>query len=176
MCQFVSLVVTVFNFVMAIFPLLGLGTLFYGAVMWATASSEPQKLEQAKKTLTYGVIGFILGLSSIVILLTVENMFLKPGGGFSLSNAGSLRVNFCIDPYFADPCSSTPCDKISSGSGGYYGTNCKRTYINEDDSGNPIYDGGFICCGGTASSSPVNQDTDIYKICNGTTDAPLKAQ
>lgn len=98
-CQLTTVIMNVFNMIIAAFPIVGLAILMFGAFIWATASDDPQKLETAKKTLTYGVIGLIAGLSAIIILATMESLLIADENFQIIGDDGILRVDFCLEEY-----------------------------------------------------------------------------
>ncbi len=98
-CELTSVIMSVFNMVVAVFPLGGLAILMYGAFLWATAGAEPQKVQQSQQTLTYGVIGLIVGLSAIAIIGTLQMIILGSGTFKWISDEGVMRVDFCIEDY-----------------------------------------------------------------------------
>jgi len=103
MCELSSIIVSGFNMLIAIFPLVGLGVLIFGSYLWATAGSDPQKIERSKKTLTTGVIGLVLGLSAIVIIGTLQMILIGDDKFKWISDEGILRVDFCLSDYQSSP-------------------------------------------------------------------------
>lgn len=99
-CDLQEVIVNGFNFIIAVFPFLGLGVLILGTVFWITSQGDPQKLQKARDTLTYGVLGFVLGLSAVLIvgtievfLLDVENFrWIDEEGNFQFVQVGICEV------------------------------------------------------------------------------------
>jgi hypothetical protein len=54
--------------VLSLFVLIGFVMVVYGAVMYMLSGGQPQRMEKAKDTITYVVIGLILAISSFVII------------------------------------------------------------------------------------------------------------
>lgn len=134
-CELSSVIMNVFNMIIAAFPILGLAVLLFGAFVWATAGADPQKVEIAKKTLTYGVIGLVAGLSSIVILATLESMLISDK--FTLfSSKGIMRVDFCLKEYEAGDSTGSQCATDQ--------TACGSSCCNSNQS--CVYDGGSQRC------------------------------
>ncbi len=72
-----------YNFVLGLFPTFA-GILATLAIIWAafqflTAGGEPQKIEQAKKTLTWTIVGIVI-LAGIWLILKFVITGLKLGG------------------------------------------------------------------------------------------------
>lgn len=99
-CDLQEVIVNGFNFIIAVFPFLGLGVLITGTFFWMTSQGDPQKLQRARDTLTYGVLGFVLGLSAVLIvgtievfLLDVENFrWIDEEGNFQFVQVGICEV------------------------------------------------------------------------------------
>ncbi len=52
--------------------LVGLAMMMYGAFKWITASGDPQKLQEARKTITWSIVGIIfVALSYLLIRLVL---------------------------------------------------------------------------------------------------------
>lgn len=58
-----------------------LGMLLYGGFLYLTSTGEPQKTEQAQKTLTNAVIGFVIVVMAWSIASLVMSLFGVGGGG-----------------------------------------------------------------------------------------------
>ena len=97
-CELEQVIANLFNLVIALTPFIGLAILVYGAVIWMTATADPQKMQQAQHTLTYGVIGLVLGLSAVLVVVTIES-FLLGGEVFRWSDGISafVQVKICAD-------------------------------------------------------------------------------
>jgi hypothetical protein len=52
---------------------------------------NPEKMEEAKKTFTYAIIGLVLFISSYVILFTIDILFLGGEGRI-------FELNFSVSP------------------------------------------------------------------------------
>jgi hypothetical protein len=69
---------TVFgNVIFASVSLAGIALLFTlisGGFKWATSSGDPKKLQSAQNTLGFGIVGFILLLSSVLILMLIREI------------------------------------------------------------------------------------------------------
>jgi len=48
--------------------LVGLAMLAFGALTWITASGDPQKVEQARRTITFAIIGIIVAIMSFLFI------------------------------------------------------------------------------------------------------------
>lgn len=51
------------------------GYLIYGGFMWMTSQGDKQKVESARKIITYSIVGLIVSLSSIVIVRAIGIAF-----------------------------------------------------------------------------------------------------
>lgn len=119
-CELEEVILHLFNLIIAITPFIGLAILIYGSVLWMTAAADPQKVQLAQSTLTYGVIGLVLGLSAVLIVVTIESFLLSGEGAFRWSEEGGaafVRVKICDDSAErgspsdlpeGDECSTTP--------------------------------------------------------------------
>lgn len=55
--------------------MLALSYLIYGAVMWITSQGDKQKLESARKTIVYAIVGLVLTLFAFIIVQFIGNVF-----------------------------------------------------------------------------------------------------
>ncbi|GAI87602.1 unnamed protein product [marine sediment metagenome] len=117
-CELEEVILNLFNLIIAITPFIGLAILLYGAVIWMTAAADPQRMQLAQSTLTYGVIGLVLGLSAILIVVTIESFLLSGESAFRWSEEGGaafIRVQICDEDVARggggedDPCDPNPC-------------------------------------------------------------------
>ena len=53
---------------------LSLGYLIFGATMWITSQGDKQKVESARKTITYSIIGMLLALFAITIVTFIGRL------------------------------------------------------------------------------------------------------
>ena len=53
---------------------------FYGAFLYFTAYGDENRATQAKKSITYAIIGFIIALLAFSIAAYVQNVILTPSG------------------------------------------------------------------------------------------------
>lgn len=53
--------------------LLALFYLLYGAVMWITSQGDKQKIESARHTIMYAIVGLLLTLFSVVLVKFIGN-------------------------------------------------------------------------------------------------------
>jgi hypothetical protein len=65
---FECLTTNVLNVILTIFALLSFIMFIYGALMYMLSGGQPQKMEKARSTLGYVVIGLVLAISGAVIL------------------------------------------------------------------------------------------------------------
>lgn len=56
--------------------ILSLIFLLVGGIMWITGGGNKEGMAKAKATITYALVGLVLGLSSVIILRFLENFFL----------------------------------------------------------------------------------------------------
>ena len=56
--------------------ILSLVFLLVGGIMWITSGGNKEGMAKAKATVTYALVGLVLGLSSVIILRFLENFFL----------------------------------------------------------------------------------------------------
>lgn len=95
-CELQGTITNVFNFVIAAVPFVALAVLLYGAVLWYSSAGDPQKLQLAQSTLMYGVIGMVVGMSAVLIVITMESFLL--GADFHWTEVGVpglINVDFC---------------------------------------------------------------------------------
>lgn len=62
-----------------------------GSYKYLTSLGNPEKMEEAKKTFTYAIIGLVLFVSSYVILFTIDILFLGGEGKI-------FELNFSVNP------------------------------------------------------------------------------
>lgn len=55
--------------------ILSLAFLIIGGIMYSTAGGNKEGMAKAKGTITYALVGLVLGLSSVIILRFIENFF-----------------------------------------------------------------------------------------------------
>jgi len=54
--------------------------IFYGAFLYFTAYGDEARATQAKKTITYAIVGLIIALLSFAIVTFVKGILVKPSG------------------------------------------------------------------------------------------------
>ena len=116
-CELEQVIVNIFNLVIAVTPFIGLAILVYGAVLWMTAAADPQKLQLAQSTLTNGVVGLVLGLSAVLIVVTIESFLLSGEDAFRWSDGAGAFVNVQICSEDAVEGEDNPCDPNPCGPG-----------------------------------------------------------
>lgn len=62
------LIANALNVILTIFALVGFVMFVYGAIMYMMSGGQPQKMEKAKDTITYVVVGLVLAISSVVFI------------------------------------------------------------------------------------------------------------
>jgi len=111
-CELEELALNGFNFLMAALPFIALFSLGYGAWLWMTSMGDPQKLQQARDTLAYSVIGLVVALSAVLVVLTIESFLLSTDFQWSKGASAIVRVSICEDSAVGtnpgDPC---PCEQ-----------------------------------------------------------------
>jgi hypothetical protein len=76
------------NVVLTLFTLIGFIMFVYGAIMFMLSGGQPQKMEKAKDTITYVIVGLILAISSFVII-NIISAFTGVGSIMTIQWAGS---------------------------------------------------------------------------------------
>jgi hypothetical protein len=69
---FECLTANVLSYVLTIFALIAFVMFVYGALMYMLSGGQPQKMEKARSTLGYAVIGLILAISTVAILNVIS--------------------------------------------------------------------------------------------------------
>jgi hypothetical protein len=69
---FECIVANVLGIVLTVFALVGFLMFVYGGLMYMLSGGQPQKMEKARSTLGYVVIGLVLAVSAVAILNVVS--------------------------------------------------------------------------------------------------------
>jgi xanthine/uracil permease len=119
---FTTLLTTSIQLALFIGSLMLLGYLFYGAFLYITSGGEQEKIDAARKTLTYAVIGIIL----LVIGLSVFSLVVTDILGIVNRDAqGNLYFKIpSIGGDAAAPTSPDPCQGVPRGGQGQGGVPC----------------------------------------------------
>ena len=70
-----AVVATIINFVIGIMGLVSVGYIIYGGVQYSTSAGDSSKIQRAKNTILYAVIGLIIaGLAFAIVNFVVQGL------------------------------------------------------------------------------------------------------
>lgn len=73
-----QLIVIVVYILILLGAVLSISFLLFGAIKWITSGGDKQKLEEARKTVTYSIIGLIVIISALVIVTILGGILQAP--------------------------------------------------------------------------------------------------
>ncbi len=73
LCEVTKIIENLVNVALGAGGLVTFIMIIFGAVSWITAGADDKKLSQARSTITWGIIGLILLVSSFFILVIIES-------------------------------------------------------------------------------------------------------
>ncbi len=73
LCEVTNIIENLINIALGAGGLVTFIMIIFGAVSWITAGADDKKLSQARSTITWGIIGLILLVSSFFILVIIES-------------------------------------------------------------------------------------------------------
>lgn len=65
---FTCLVANALNVILTIFAFVGFGMFIYGSLMYLLSGGQASKIEKAKSTFTYAIIGLVLAIAAFVLV------------------------------------------------------------------------------------------------------------
>ena len=74
-----TLILKVINYAIIIIGVLGVLIFIYAGFLYLTASGDQEKLERAKNTLLYAVVGIVVAVLGLVAVNTVERFIVQGG-------------------------------------------------------------------------------------------------
>jgi hypothetical protein len=86
--------------------------LLWGGIKWITSGGDKEKVDGARKTVIYAIIGLIVVILSVLIINTVSDLFF----GSNTPTSSSVKPYDCPDKsnkYFCDYTSDTHCARCS---------------------------------------------------------------
>src|SRR3989339_1651163 len=76
----ITIVIRIINTILALLGIIAVGIVLYAGFLYLTSAGNEDKIAQAKKLLTNGLIGLVIILSSFAIVKFVLNKFLDVTG------------------------------------------------------------------------------------------------
>lgn len=90
-----DILITLIDWAIMIIGLLGVIVFIYGGYVYLTCQGENDKVEQAKKIITYGIIGIAVSVLGYVAVLTIDKILkgnINSGGSSSGGSSGTITT------------------------------------------------------------------------------------
>lgn len=62
------------NWLLGIFGLLAIISFIVAGALYLTAQGEEQQIQKAKKAVTFGIIGIVVGLAGVIVIRTIDTL------------------------------------------------------------------------------------------------------
>ena len=84
-----DILLTFIDWAIIIIGLLGVIVFIYGGFVYLTAQGEPDKIEQAKKIIIYGIVGIVVSILGYVAVKTINDLLVGNAGGGGAPTSGA---------------------------------------------------------------------------------------